>query len=329
MFKVFDLIDVNCPVCDSANFKKLFETKDYQFKVTGQVFEVQRCLKCSAGFLSPRPREQDMGDFYNEEFYWAHEGGVTERTAEQLLASRKKQLDVKSQLLARHTPGNILDIGTQKGEFLHFMKNKGWPVEGVEFSETPEKLFDVPIRYGDFMKFDYENKKFDFVTMWAVLEHIYQPREYVQKIHKLMSREGRFIGVVTNMNSIQSRLYGKDDYPRHLTIFTKKSLRKLLESSGFEVVRFWTDQKLFGGSVRGGLVFLIKLILGYSRHEVLAEWNDRNNPMAFCCEIKGRSSWLIKQISRLDKVLLGPLDVVLDWLGFGQNLYWEAIKRSD
>ena len=166
------------------------------------------------------------------------------------------------------------------------------------------------------------------MTMWAVLEHIYEPRGYVKKVHQILSPEGRFIGVVTNFNCPQGRWYGKDDYPRHLTIFTKKALRIMLEEAGFEVERFWTDQLLFGGPLRGGIVFAMKRLLGYSRHEVMAEWHDRTNPMAFCAEYKGHKSWWIQQLSRLDKILLMPVELLLDRLGMGQNLYWSAIKRN-
>ena len=328
MPKSFQLVYVDCPVCGNKKAEEVFETMDYQFMVTEQTFRVQKCLKCGAGFLSPRPKKEDIPYFYGEEFYWAHEGGKQKGTAEDLLHARKMQLEVKSDILSCYEKGKLLDIGTQKGEFLYWMRNEGWKVEGVEFSETPERLFDVPIQYGEFTEIGYGSDVFDCVTMWAVLEHIYEPTVYVQEVYKVLKPGGHFVGVVTNFNCPQGRWYGKDDYPRHLTVFTKKSLKYLLEGAGFEVKRFWTDQQLFGGPLRGGIVFGLKRLLGYSRHEVMREWHDRSNPYAFCAEFRGKSSWWIKQVSRLDKVILTPLELLLDRLGMGQNLYWEAVKVS-
>ena len=148
MSKKFDLVCVSCPSCESTDASEMFETKDYQFQVTDQIFKVQKCKHCGAGYLSPRPKKEDIPFFYNDDFYWAHEGGKRDGSAAILLEKRRSQLEIKERLLEACKLGRLLDIGTQKGEFLQWMKDLGWEVEGVEFVETPQKLFDVDISYG-------------------------------------------------------------------------------------------------------------------------------------------------------------------------------------
>jgi len=324
----FDLISVNCPLCQSNSYHVLFHTRDYQFKVTDQHYSVCKCNTCGAGFLNPRPPEENIGVFYPEEFYWSLEGSEVERTAANLLKARSKQLQEKFAVIADLPTGKLLDIGTQKGEFLEYMKQQSWSVEGVEFSDTPDQLFDVPIRYGEFLDLHFKSGSYDCITMWAVLEHVYRPAQYVEKISALLKPEATFVGLVTNLQSIQSRWYQKDDYPRHLTIFTKKSLTRLLQKNGFHSIKIWTDQKIFGGPLRGGIVYIFKRLAGYTRDELMLEWHDLEDDIAFSAKFKGKTSFCIRLLSKIDSIILGALEPVFDRLGYGQLLLWKATKGT-
>ena len=320
----FDLIEVDCPLCGNSRREVLFQTSDFVQHATEQAFTLCRCRVCGVGYLSPRPRAEDMHAFYPESYYWIHENVSAPLTPDELLRNRAPQLQAKSDCLAHLHPGRLLDIGAQKGEFLYFMSRQGWQAEGTEYSTRPHNLFDMPIQYGDLLDLDLPPTAYDCVTMWAVLEHVDQPRNHIARIAKLLRPGGKFIGLVTNLNSMQSRILQQDDTPRHLTIFTRHSLRRVLEGHGFQVNRVWTDQKIFGGSIRGSMTFFLKRMLGCSRFELLTEWKDPLHPLAFCCQWRGTPSYWIKQFNRLDKLLLTPVDVVLDRLGFGFLLTWEA-----
>lgn len=321
----FQLTTVNCPLCDRADGEKLFETRDYALKVSDQPFALRRCAGCGVGYLSPRPLEADMGAFYPDSFYWMHEQASAPLTAEQLIAVRRPQLEAKAAVLAALRPGRLLDIGAQKGDFLHWMQRKGWEVEGVEYSQSPVNLFGLPIRYGEFLDMSWgQESKFDCATMWAVLEHVYHPGNYINKVASLLKPGGKFIGLVTNLDSPQASYLKMDDYPRHLTIFTKDSLGAALRRSGFRVDRFWTDQQIFGGSMQGALAYSVKRRLGYSEDELQYELKDTDNPEAFCCEWRGKPSWGMKQVSRAGKLLLSLPERRLDRKGNGFLLSWEA-----
>ncbi len=324
-----ELIEIDCPLCKCTDKKFLFKTHDYLLKVSNDTFALQKCLQCGCGYLSPRPTENLMNAYYPEEFYWSFEGNGLARNKEALLSARKKQLIAKEKILCELKPGSLLDIGTQKGEFIYYMQNLGWAVEGVEFTETPDKLFDVPIRYGEFLEIEFGGKKFDCITMWAVLEHVYYPAQYVSKISALLKSGGQFAGLVTNLNSIQSRWYQKDDYPRHLTIFTKQSLLKLLEKNEFHSIQVWTDQQMFGAPLSGGLVFLFKRCFGYSRSELMSEWYDKDDDLSFGAKFRGRPSLLIRLVSKIDSIILRTVEPILDRLGFGQMLLWKAMKDEE
>ena len=322
------LIEVPCPVCTSTRSTQVLAVKDYVHRITEDTFGVRRCQVCGVGFLSPRPSARDIGSFYPNEFYWSFEESATPLTATDVLARRRAQIANKLRCLAHLESGRLLDIGAMKGEFVYAALEAGWRAEGVEFAGSIPNLFNVPIRYGEFLDMEFAPAKFDCVTMWAALEHVYEPRAYVRRIAQLLADGGTFLGVVTNFNSLQARFLRADDYPRHLTLFTKSSMRKLLGEAGLEPVRFWTDQRLFGGALRGAMSYGIKRALGYEAHEALYEMRAWRDPEAFCCKFRGQPSIAMKWVSRLDKLVLWLPEKALDLARLGLHLGFEARKTA-
>ena len=316
---------VVCPVCGSARARFVFDAFDYVYKVSADRFMVQCCRDCGAGYLSPRPSPDELARYYPSEFYWNFEHATAvPLSREQLLLQRLPQITAKLSRMAHLPRGRLLDIGTMKGEFLSAARDAGWRVQGVEFGDHVPNMFAVPIHYGEFLDMDFEPQSFDCVTMWAVLEHVYEPRAYVQKVARLLTQAGHFIGVVTNFNTLQARLLRSDDFPRHLTLFTKSSLRRLFAEAGLDLVRVWTDQRLFGGPLRGALSYGVKRGLGYGVDEALFEMRNRRDPEAFCCKFRGRPSAAMKWVSRTDQLLLWLPEKALDLAGLGFNLGFEA-----
>jgi SAM-dependent methyltransferase len=87
------------------------------------------------------------------------------------------------------------------------------------------------------------------VTMFHVLEHLYNPANYLREAHRLLKPEGRLVVQVPNAACWQFLLLGERwsgvDAPRHLVHFRVRDLDAMLEASGFEVLRHkhfsWRD----------------------------------------------------------------------------------------
>src|SRR5262249_20310598 len=79
------------------------------------------------------------------------------------------------------------------------------------------------------------------VTMFHVLEHLYEPRSYLEASRQLLRPHGRLILQVPNAACWQFLLLGASwngvDVPRHLFDFRPADLDRLLDSCGFEVLR--------------------------------------------------------------------------------------------
>jgi len=79
------------------------------------------------------------------------------------------------------------------------------------------------------------------MTMFHVMEHLYDPRAYLRAARELLAPDGRLVVQVPNAASWQARVLGPAwngaDVPRHLYDFRDRDLVKILEAAGFEVLR--------------------------------------------------------------------------------------------
>ena len=113
--------------------------------------------------------------------------------------------------------------------------------ESVEiqiFKEADEisRAKDIPVKKGDLKDVDIDEASMDVVTLWHTLEHI-QDLSVLNKISSVLKKNAVLIISVPNIESFQSRIFGKKwlhyNEPYHLHHFSPKSLALLLEKSGF------------------------------------------------------------------------------------------------
>src|ERR1035438_5846788 len=99
----------------------------------------------------------------------------------------------------------------------------------------------VPALAGDLERAPLRAGSFAGLTMFHVMEHLYDPRAYLAAARELLAPDGRLVVQAPNAASWQARLLGRAwngaDIPRHLTDFRGGDLEKMVESAGFEVLR--------------------------------------------------------------------------------------------
>ena len=85
--------------------------------------------------------------------------------------------------------------------------------------------------------------RFDSITFWGVLEHVVNPYEQVLKAFSLLKKGGVIIFEVPSADSLLMQyvikhnlvLYRFIESARHLTFFSKKSLKYLCEKVGAKI----------------------------------------------------------------------------------------------
>lgn len=140
-------------------------------------------------------------------------------------------------LLPYRDKGRILDVGCGDGVYLALMKELGWEVAGVEIDQKAADIarahFSIPIHVGSLFDAPFPEESFDAVTMSHVIEHVEDPVGFIAQASRYLKHGGRLIIITPNAASLGARLFGKDWYaldpPRHLMLFTSKSLKLSIE----------------------------------------------------------------------------------------------------
>jgi len=193
--------------------------------------------------VDPRPVDSKLAGLYDEDFYFST-GWPFRRLAERILFEIQRTRQRRVERFVRR--GCLLDIGSGDGRFVRHMAAEGWDATGLDFSAAAHSLACAGRNGGRFLHgslFDheFEPESVDAVTMWQVLEHVGEPREFLARCHRLMRPGGCFVAAVPNLEGLSARLTGERwwglDVPRHLVHFSPRTLERALEQAGFRVVR--------------------------------------------------------------------------------------------
>ena len=117
----------------------------------------------------------------------------------------------------------------------------GYDVYGIEISEQPylysKNDLKLPVDHIDFFDMK-EEKKFDVITMWDVLEHIDKADDVIAKCARLTTEKGIIVIQVPQIDSYFARKH-KDNWKMmgldHVNYFGKKTISQLLEKHGYKV----------------------------------------------------------------------------------------------
>jgi 2-polyprenyl-3-methyl-5-hydroxy-6-metoxy-1,4-benzoquinol methylase len=141
----------------------------------------------------------------------------------------------------------ILDVGCGEGWILESAKARGWQVYGTEFSSKAIDICQkkgIKMYAGILSHEKIEERDFDVIISTQAIEHINNPREEVFNVYQLLRTGGLFYITTPNFNSylrwILRDKYSIIEYPEHLSYYTKKTLNKLLQQSGFRKVKLLT-----------------------------------------------------------------------------------------
>ena len=139
----------------------------------------------------------------------------------------------------------VLDVGCGGGLLLRMLAERGVPVLGLDFSldaaAVAWKQNGVPAVCSTLSKSPFPPESCSVVTMFHVLEHLYDPASYLEAAREVLRPNGRLVVQVPNAACWQFLLFGERwngvDVPRHLINFKRSDLDALLDHCGFEPVR--------------------------------------------------------------------------------------------
>ncbi|WP_394801756.1 MULTISPECIES: class I SAM-dependent methyltransferase [Tenacibaculum] len=221
------------------NTKPYLTTKDYS--VSKEVFELEKNEEFDMLVTIPVPK--NLSSYYESENYISHtdgKKGVFEKVY-QLVKNYTLKRKLKLINSFNSEEKTILDIGAGTGDFLATCKNDNWQVLGIEPNKKAREIAaskNITLQENISIV---ENKKFDVITLWHVLEHVENLEEYIQQLKALLKENGTLIIAVPNYKSYDANHYKKYwaafDVPRHLWHFSQTSISKLFSKENITIVK--------------------------------------------------------------------------------------------
>jgi SAM-dependent methyltransferase len=171
-------------------------------------------------------------------FPWIHPGG-------------KREIEGHSVYLPKPPKeGVVLEVGCGNGDNLHRLKTLGWTVMGMDVDADAIRLArsrGIDVRFGDLVQVQLPASSVDAIILHHVIEHLHNPRETLRECMRVLRPGGRLVVVTPNSRSLGHRTFGyfwvSLDPPRHLILFTLKSLTGLLQEEGWKLERTETTPR--------------------------------------------------------------------------------------
>lgn len=237
----------------------------YKEFVDKKGYTVINCESCGYWHVHPMPTNEELNLHYEQNYY---ETLGDNRTMTDKLDDPdgfyRLQYEDRLRLITKHLgdglPRSIMDIGAGYGDFLRFMKSKGWETQGVEPSrhayELIENRKELDIKCANVDELTNPGfKPVSVVAINNVLEHLNCPQGVLEtaREHLLLPNGIVFIVVPNDFSVLQNLLMqtvlkdkpDKQNYwvcpPEHLNYWSPKTIVGFLQRCGFEMEFLTTD----------------------------------------------------------------------------------------
>lgn len=234
---------VECDMCGSTRFRLLGLRMNGRQGLRPKAAEgiavsVKRCEDCGLIFADPQPVPEKLSDHYGipPEEYWTtaqREPSPDYMSGE--IATAKRLLDFRPGMTA-------LDIGAGLGKAMRALAEAGFETWGLEPSEPFFQRANLDrLRMASVEEAVFEPESFDFITFGAVLEHLYSPRQALDRAMGWLKPGGIIHAevpsadyLVSKISNAYFRLRGTNFVtnlspmhpPFHLFEFTPKSFKR-------------------------------------------------------------------------------------------------------
>jgi 2-polyprenyl-3-methyl-5-hydroxy-6-metoxy-1,4-benzoquinol methylase len=278
---------VNCPACDSSDFKHYF---------TKQGLQLHTCGQCGLVFMNPRPNENSMSEFFsNSEALNKYSEMVEITNASRTQLIFNPLADFILQNFGAGEGRKLIEVGCGSGLLLDAFakKNNGWELKGIEPSGGAVEICNskgLDVFHGGIQEFE-GIAEYDLVVFWAVFDHFFDPYSIIKKAQSLLKSGGLILIGSMNIEGFDSMVLGDDNeaftLPERQNFFGETSMTAMIKRAGFKNVLVTTTGKLDvniikeywqGGGKNGRTHFLEQLVLGKtSKSAAFQEFLMKNN----------------------------------------------------
>jgi 2-polyprenyl-3-methyl-5-hydroxy-6-metoxy-1,4-benzoquinol methylase len=242
-----------CKICSSTKVRKL----NLNFNYFNEKFSISYCLDCEAGTTFPFLPAVILKKYY-----------ITGHAQDNLSDKKNKILIFLRNVfviffvirkIKNFFPSKkniLLDFGCGDGYLGLSLKKHFKKIYFSDFQKKNNNLH-IPKKnlfYISLNKIFNSKKKFDFIILRHVLEHVSNPKNVIHKLSKLLNKNGKILieSPKLEINSFWIRALKENYYqfviPFHLYHFSKKSIEKLFYNK-FRIKFFKHSQFILAPSI--------------------------------------------------------------------------------
>ena len=212
------------------------------------LFDIFYCQSCNTSFSMPRVNSDEIYELiykhahnvrgYSRYLKYQNEV-VKQLNPLKFLANSEPSywgpIYALQHILKTDKKARILEVGSGLGYFTYSLKNAGYNVQGLEISK--EAVNGATEKYGDFYicddlySFSERNiKRYDVVIMTEVIEHLSDPKGFIESIRKLLTQQGVCIFTTPNKSFYPKDVaWFSDAPPVHCWWFSEESIKYIAD----------------------------------------------------------------------------------------------------
>jgi SAM-dependent methyltransferase len=231
-----------CAICGSIRKDKIHTQK---YLLPGKrnliAYDVVACRRCGFLFADNIPAQRDYDRYYKSSAKYTYNRNVPSGLQKiyQDIYAIAGHLIKKNKPAAMGKNSAILDAGCSIGSFLNMFKEHGFRnLTGIEpsanCSRLARELYGIDVFPGLLSEYK-PGRKFDFIVMTGVLEHIADFDKVLPYVSKLLADSGMLMIVVPDAERFSARPRSPfDEFSiEHINYFTGTSLSNLMKRYNF------------------------------------------------------------------------------------------------
>ena len=247
---------MNCRICDASRHSILGKSRDWlaaagsardeRAKIATLIpglewdptFDICRCGDCGFVWIDPMPGRAVLESFYKR-YYGT--GGYAAKEEKKL-----RRFGRRIARLRRRTAGeSFIDVGCNLGFAVEAARRAGFEATGIDVDEhtvaqAANRFPQAQFQTSTIEDFANTGSQYDFVHSSEVIEHVVDVQSFARSLSLLVKAGGLLY--LTTPDAGHRRVprefirWPEVKPPEHICWFTRRSIRHLLESVGFEVL---------------------------------------------------------------------------------------------
>jgi SAM-dependent methyltransferase len=209
---------------------------------------LRRCAACGTVYAQ---EYADPGEVFVEGYFEGGAGSYGIDTAHPRFQSFMAQVCARRCAFFEELggAGSLLDVGCGGGELLRAALARGWRAAGAEPMAQAAELArsrapGADIRVGLSSEVGFEERSFDVVCAFHVLEHMPDARAFLRELARFARPGGLVVVETPNYASLLRRRHGSNWIHlrplEHLAHFSPQTMRGAFAGAGLDVVRITT-----------------------------------------------------------------------------------------